>query len=327
VTEPAAGEIRPFDPADLPACLALTLEGRSPTEAEVAEARAVDAAWAADRYARIRFVAVAAEGIAGWVEATHSPWQYHPDKYWLRLAVAPEQRRRGTGSLLLHRLLSELRLREASLARTVTHDGETACGPFLAAHGFREAWRSISSRLDLDNFDPAPFATIDARIAGQGVTITSLDKEMAQRHDVLPDLYELYVASQADQPQLDPLTPVDFEQFLASNIYAPGVLREAWFLARLAPQDGARIVGVTNLEHFDDDGATVEVGYTGVIPAYRGRGIALALKLRAIRHAIDHGYREMHTDSNAVNERMLALNRALGFRPVAARITYELPLE
>jgi hypothetical protein len=64
----------------------------------------------------------------------------------------------------------------------------------------------------------------------------------------------------------------------------------------------------------------VEAGYTAV---HRRRGIALALKLRAIASAAGHGYRELRTDSNAGNARMLGINAALGFAPEPARLTFE----
>ena len=70
----------------------------------------------------------------------------------------------------------------------------------------------------------------------------------------------------------------------------------------------------------------LEPGFTAVHPAYRGRGIALALKLRTIAFTREHGYRYIKTGSNAVNERMLGINAALGFQPQPARITFELSL-
>jgi GNAT superfamily N-acetyltransferase len=52
---------------------------------------------------------------------------------------------------------------------------------------------------------------------------------------------------------------------------------------------------------------------TGVLPAYRRRGIALALKVRGLAYARDHGYDWIKTDSAVQNTAMRGLNRRLGF--------------
>jgi GNAT superfamily N-acetyltransferase len=46
------------------------------------------------------------------------------------------------------------------------------------------------------------------------------------------------------------------------------------------------------------DAAALEVGYTVVHPAYRGRGLALALKLRTVAYAAPR-YREIRTANRA----------------------------
>ena len=45
----------------------------------------------------------------------------------------------------------------------------------------------------------------------------------------------------------------------------------------------------------------------------RGRGIALAMKLRVIRFALERGYKTIRTDNDTRNAPMLAINDKLGF--------------
>ncbi len=54
---------------------------------------------------------------------------------------------------------------------------------------------------------------------------------------------------------------------------------------------------------------------TGVRREYRGRGIALALKLLAIRFARSVGAQEITTSNDSLNAPMLAVNRKLGYQP------------
>ncbi len=53
---------------------------------------------------------------------------------------------------------------------------------------------------------------------------------------------------------------------------------------------------------------------TGVLPAYRGRGIGQALKLLTIRFAKQNGQRSIKTINDVSNAPMIAVNEKLGFR-------------
>ena len=65
---------------------------------------------------------------------------------------------------------------------------------------------------------------------------------------------------------------------------------------------------------------------TGVLPAYRGRGIASALKAHSIRWAQDIGAETIRTYNHSANVAMLAINRKLGYMPEPGWICYELDL-
>jgi GNAT superfamily N-acetyltransferase len=56
---------------------------------------------------------------------------------------------------------------------------------------------------------------------------------------------------------------------------------------------------------------------TGVVRRWRRLGLARWLKLHSIRYALETGAREIRTYNDGSNSGMLALNRALGFSPVA----------
>jgi GNAT superfamily N-acetyltransferase len=61
-------------------------------------------------------------------------------------------------------------------------------------------------------------------------------------------------------------------------------------------------------------------GYTGVDPAYRGRGIARALKLRTILWAQENGIERIFTGNDMTNHRMLSINISLGYEALPADI-------
>jgi len=83
---------------------------------------------------------------------------------------------------------------------------------------------------------------------------------------------------------------------------------------QLIAAEGETWVGLALLEDTATTGAMYN-GITGVLPAWRGRGVAQALKLLAIRQARQHGARYLRTHNDAQNAPMLAINRKLGYQP------------
>jgi GNAT superfamily N-acetyltransferase len=316
-------KIRNFVSSDLAACVAISNAIDPEHAIELSEAQQDDTAWNAERYHRSRYVAEQeGDAIVAWGEIAHAPWQFHPHQYELRLAVDPGHRRRGVGGLLLERFLTELRERGAVHVRAIVFEDDLGSIGFLLHWGFREVWRELESRLELASFDPAPFAGAADRVARQGIKITSLPDELAQNQSVLGELYDLYDISNQGQLQLYPVSMPSFDEFVANVVNDPRTIPESWFLAR----EGGRLVGLSTLEHPKGSSDVLEAGYTAVHPDHRGRGIAIALKLRTIDFAREQGYAYIHTSSNAVNEPMLRINAALGFKSLPAQITYVLSL-
>jgi RimJ/RimL family protein N-acetyltransferase len=62
--------------------------------------------------------------------------------------------------------------------------------------------------------------------------------------------------------------------------------------------------------------------FTGTMPGYRGRGLALAVKLGSIHWAAERGVTSMVTRNDDVNAPMLAINRRLGYRPSGRTFDY-----
>jgi RimJ/RimL family protein N-acetyltransferase len=65
---------------------------------------------------------------------------------------------------------------------------------------------------------------------------------------------------------------------------------------------------------------------TAVVRAWRGRGLALALKHAAIGWAIANGLTELVTGNDVDNAPMRAINAKLGYRPTPDRLVLRGPL-
>jgi len=169
-------------------------------------------------------------------------------------------------------------------------------------------------------FDFARFATADARVVEQGIRIVALADEMERDISALQKAFELNEDCRMDIPSVDPPTRHTFEEFRRDDIDAPNALPDAFFMA--IDKDG-RYLGVSNMFRSLDDPKFLWQGITGVRREARGRGIAMALKLRTVRYAIDRGIEHIKTWNDVHNKPMLSINEAMGFAKQPAWISYE----
>ncbi len=190
---------------------------------------------------------------------------------------------------------------------------------FLLRREFVEVQRTWESRLDVAAFDFDRFAGAEERAEKQGITITTLAAERARDPEALRRAYELHVTCMRDVPSVDPITDTSHEAFVSRMVETPSSLPDGYFLAVA----GGEYVGESNLFASLDDAGVLYQGLTGLRREHRGRGIALALKLRTIRYAREHGRREIRTWNDIRNQPMLRINEALGFAKQPTWITFE----
>jgi GNAT superfamily N-acetyltransferase len=124
-----------------------------------------------------------------------------------------------------------------------------------------------------------------------------------------------------DVPSSEEWEPYPYGLWLRYILNAPGMSPEHYWVAL----DGRRPVGVATLRRHGPHVADND--YTGVDRAYRGRGVARALKLRTIRWAQENGVDSIVTGNDVDNRRMLDINIRLGYRPLpgSVEMVKELP--
>jgi mycothiol synthase len=241
----------------------------------------------------------------------HTSFNYHPLKFELYLAVDPAFQHRGIGRALYATLESEALQRGAICLWSVVRENEPRSVRFLEQNGFvprRKAWRS---RLDLARADLSGFPDRTRALADQGIVLTTLAAEGEGRPEVRQRAFRLCTAASADVPRMGEYTPVSFEEFVEFDLNGPGALPDAYFLAR----HGDEYVGSTVMDRDLAEPDTLQVGFTGTHPEFRGRGIASELKRRAVEYARSRGYRFLLTNNDSLNHPIWAINERLGFRP------------
>ncbi|MEZ4860632.1 MAG: GNAT family N-acetyltransferase [Caldilineaceae bacterium] len=255
-----------------------------------------------------RSVVCNADGaIIGYSVALQGPWN-QPGEFYLWLGTHPEQRGQGIGQQLYNHALAFIQAHQGTAITTEVSEDQAEGLRFAATHGFVRGKHTFQSRLDLADFDEAPFAAMVEAVAAGGIRFYTLadvaDTEAARR-----GLYDINRRVSLDDPGSDGLFPT-FEEFSQVLFPAPWYRPAGQWLAA----DGERIVGMCAAGYFQESNSMYNM-MTGVDKAYRGRGIAQALKVLAIRWAKAYGADYIRTNNNSENAPMLTINRKLGYQP------------
>ena len=210
----------------------------------------------------------------------------------------------GTGSLLARRL-EELLEGEpvAELWVDVREDRPRGLA-FAARYGFEERNRQLKAVLDLTAWRPEAFASHVRRVEEAGVRLLDFSETPGDEAS-LRALFEINRIASLDDPSSAGGFP-PYETWLEI------VPRSAGFdpAGQVLAQVESRFVGLAAV---GTSGEHAWNAITGVDPAYRGRGLARALKVRAASYAQRAGALVLETEVNAGNHAMRSVNRALGY--------------
>lgn len=310
-------QIRPIEPGDYDATAALLNSAEPERRWQAARWRQADARAGDDR--TVRYVAVA--GAPPQIVGYGAFWRVRLNKYRLELLVAPGRRRQGLGGRLMRQLLDGLALRGAATVQARTSEDDLESLTFLWGKGFVETQRMYRLRLAVGAASVEPWRLAEPRLAAQGIAIGTLAYERAHEPACLHKLYELHLAALPDWPDPDPSPPAQpaFAEY-ARRFERDEIMPEGFFIAK----QGERYVGYSGLAADPASAGVLIAAGTAVHPAWRGRGIGMALKLRTVLFAQQQGYGTVI--AHTANPTMLAINVRLGFRRERAEVRLVLAL-
>lgn len=307
--------IRPFGDSDR----AAILEGRN--QSRPAHHRRVVAEWMRDDAQK------SAEEVSLRLCAGEPAWAYlnavdrsttprrKPGVCGFDLWIAPEQWSEELADALYERAVDFARSRESKRLTTylTLFTPDDPLVPFLLRHGFTEVDRIVPVMLDLTTFNPARFMSLTPKSIRFFSYAQCGDTDEDRRK-----LYTLMATLDRDVPTNDERSETPpFAEFV-KRFTRPEHDSSALLLAA---DDTDEWIGVSQLGF--QEGTNIGWTFlTGVLPEYRGRGIALALKLRALDAAIARGCPLILTENHEDNAPMRAINRKLGFVPDAPGVSY-----
>lgn len=253
-----------------------------------------------------------------------TPWSYRPGKYALGVTVHPDYERQGIGTLVYDHILATLATRPLPPTMLITNvrEDKPQSIRFLTKRGFQQVMRSPISRLELASFDAGRFAHIPAKVQAAGIGIYPMTELARIDPDHRQKIYELDWQCTLDEPLPDAPSKPSFEDYTKFFFENPNFIPEACFIA----VDQGDYVGMSNLFRNPALPTEINTGFTAVLRSHRRRGIATALKLRALAYAQQQGYQGIKT-GNEENNPMLKINLMLGFVPQPAWLDFQKVLE
>jgi GNAT superfamily N-acetyltransferase len=230
-------------------------------------------------------------GVGGW----HSP----EGVARAEVRVVGDARGRGVGSALLAELSVWARgLGYGELTGGVKEvDAESLA--WAGRRGFVEVGRNSMLVLDLTAIEAPPVEAPD------GIEIVS----WAERHGVERGMYEVARQAYPDVPGEEEAEIAPFEEWLSMDMQGASDRPEATFLA-LA--DG-EVVAYAKLSLSMARPTVAMHDMTGVLRAWRGRGVARALKAAEIAWAKESGFERLETQNEERNEPIRRLNERFGY--------------
>jgi len=246
----------------------------------------------------------AAIGIGGW----HSPEGVARGE----VAVLREARGSGVGSALLDSLSSWAReLGYTDLMGPVKETDDVSLA-WAARRGFAEIGRNSLLALDLTR---TARPSVDAP---DGIEIAS----WAERPGVEAGMYAVAREAYPDVPGEEDAELASFDEWLAMDMQGAGDRPEATFVAL---SDG-EVVAYAKLSLSRARPTVAMHDMTGVLRAWRGRGIARALKAAEIAWAMENDYERLETQNEERNEPIRRLNERYGYVVEPGSVTVRGPI-
>ncbi len=254
-----------------------------------------------------RLLAFVDKKLVGAATARQFSGQYHPQKFFINIHVDEAFEQQGIGTMLYRELMILLREEGVISVRAHVREDLTHAVQFAVREGFETTKKDFMLLINVQEHDFSTYHAVIQKLEAEGIVVKSLadiglDEENCQK------AWQCYSEVRMDVPRGEAATQMSYESFRAHFLDGPDCLPEALFVAI----NQASFIGVTNLWKSETN-KDLYTGLTGVKQGYRGRGVATALKAKAMLFAQVYGSEAVYTDNDTNNVEMLKVNEKFGF--------------
>jgi GNAT superfamily N-acetyltransferase len=252
--------------------------------------------------------------VVGYCEVFHEAW-FPAGEFQVWVIVDPKVRKQGVGSALLKDARSICSSQGATSLKSEVRENRPDDLRFAQKHGFTIERLQFESTLDLIAFDERPFLPEVASLEAEGIRLASL-ADFGDSQVVRKKLYEVNFTTALDIPSVT--NWMSFAEFETAVCGADWYRPQGQFVA----VKGDDFIGLSAVKLVPQTQGAYNL-MTGVMKAYRGCKIGLALKLAGFRYARQEGAVYIRTNNDSLNPAILAINRKLGYQPQAGMYILE----
>jgi GNAT superfamily N-acetyltransferase len=234
------------------------------------------------------------------------------DLVYVLSTVSSEHRRRGVGTGIYEAVSRWARERGLDRIEVPVLDNDPESLAFAQKRGFAEERREKGVVLDLAGVEPPRVEP------PEGVDIVT----WAERPDAARGMYEVACDAYPDVPGFEEDEMEPFKDWLAHDMQGSGDRPDATFVAI----SGDEVVGYAKFSITAARPTSAAHDLTAVKRAWRGRGIARALKATQIGWAKANGFEQLQTRNDERNAPIRRLNAEFGYRPGIGRIHLQGPV-
>ena len=244
--------------------------------------------------------------------------------------VLPEYRRRGLAKELLHKVLEVAGAENRTLILGDTNARVPAGTAFAERLGAKAGLQAHTNQLVLAELDPDLL-----RRWREDAKVKASDFELGLWAGPYPEEEIEAIAVMYEVMNTEPRGELEIED----HTVAPKDLRqdEAYWAARgverwtlyARHEPSSELAGYTEVFWDPEEPENLRQGDTGVLPKYRGHGLGKWLKAAMLEKVLRERpqVKRVRTGNADANAPMLAINRALGFKPYLSETVWQLKRE
>lgn len=217
--------------------------------------------------------------------------------------VAREWRNQGIGTWILAEIEDIAHKNKTNVLQTQIHDTKKAELDWAKKKGFNITGHVFESQLDISLFNMNHYRSIFEELESAGISFTTLD-DYPHNKDNQNRFWDFWWELATDVPGMKGKSRPDNDRMTA-------LMKDFDKKGFILAVDGDQWIAMSLIVKENED-----VSYnsmTGVDKKYRGKGLAQAIKIKAIEFARQNKVKYIRTHNDSNNAPMLYVNRKLGY--------------